>query len=586
MKLSAGKPSKINAAAPSPKKGLIKLIDVADILAMPNVDNLGIACIDDFDLKPTAEFQYLYLTPSTQKYEINPDGDADSRLFRKKIFGSYPGSHLEIFEFIKENINRSFVAVYKECDSEYSKIFGSIYNPLFISPNYKDDSESKTYEITLEQNDSDDVPILFYNGGEPVIVDDGILEIVDLTGIPYSGSYKPKKIYLVSAGPTEEELEFFNFPVIFRIIENGFSTDITYDRFGNRFLDRTEMGSDKVIQIGSITATTSSITLGLHTSGFNTVRISGQILSRNVEQIFTFPTVTQEEIFQIYAINDMDVFHLALPGEEIPEGALIVAFITISEDGISISNKTYKLKEESNWQNIAIKSNASPVILDQPSDVRGSFYLTKSLGVGEITIEAIKRLSSGTVAKDYMYGGRELLLFNATGGNIIIDSSGATDPDSYFFSNRITPFTLKNDTGILVKLRGDVLELLPSGSDPDLTPYALDVDLDTEKNRNDTQDLAITALQTQHYKTISGNVTIDDTYYNCIWKITANAIITVPSTLRADFIAGFEVIGSFAGTFTEGSGVTFSAPFGKVCTADSSGIIYKDGSETFRLKTT
>lgn len=92
------------------------------------------------------------------------------------------------------------------------------------------------------------------------------------------------------------------------------------------------------------------------------------------------------------------------------------------------------------------------------------------------------------------------------------------------------------------------------------------------------------AFDIQEYKTISADVTLDDSYHNCIVRITATCIITVPSTLRADFNAVFEVEGAFTATYTEGSGVTFSAPFGKAQTQDFMGFLRKTGSTTFRLR--
>lgn len=91
------------------------------------------------------------------------------------------------------------------------------------------------------------------------------------------------------------------------------------------------------------------------------------------------------------------------------------------------------------------------------------------------------------------------------------------------------------------------------------------------------------AFDEQVYKTISGNVTLDDSYHNAICWITANAIITVPSTLRADFNCVFDAIGTVAGTFTEGAGVTFSAPNGKILKDDEMCSLSKITSSVYRL---
>ena len=97
--------SKNNAALPSVKKGIITLIHTDFIQRMPDTDEKGIRCINELQLTEDAEFQYLYLTPFTQKEEITPSGDNESTLFIPKISGTYPGNKIGAAEFLKENLN-------------------------------------------------------------------------------------------------------------------------------------------------------------------------------------------------------------------------------------------------------------------------------------------------------------------------------------------------------------------------------------------------------------------------------------------------------------------------------------------------
>ena len=91
------------------------------------------------------------------------------------------------------------------------------------------------------------------------------------------------------------------------------------------------------------------------------------------------------------------------------------------------------------------------------------------------------------------------------------------------------------------------------------------------------------AVDKQIYKTISGDTTLDNSYHNCIVRITANCIITVPNALRADFNCVFEAIGIYIGTFAGGTGVNISAPFGLILRDDSMCTLYKYASNYFRL---
>lgn len=237
---------------------------------------------------------------------------------------------------------------------------------------------------------------------------------------------------------------------------------------------------DATITIGEVTADSSGAYLALHTSGANAVLIDGVVYSRTDAQTFPFtPVTTGQKILIVYALPDAQVFHLAQGAEsteavEPDYDGLFVAWLIVTTTGVIVEtgNSTYKQKQESDWRYVNITSDIIPNILALPFDTRGSFYLTKNLGVGVPTIGGIKKVSIAFQTEEYFYGGRELLLFNATGGDVIIDSSGAVGTDSFKFSSRITPFTLKNDSGILVKLRGDVIELLPSGGGAELPPGA------------------------------------------------------------------------------------------------------------------
>ena len=91
------------------------------------------------------------------------------------------------------------------------------------------------------------------------------------------------------------------------------------------------------------------------------------------------------------------------------------------------------------------------------------------------------------------------------------------------------------------------------------------------------------AKDKQIYKIISGDVTLDNSYHNCIVRITANCIITVPNTLRADFNCVFDVIGLFTAQFVAGGTSTFSAPFGLYLRDNMMCTLYKETSVRFRV---
>ena len=163
MRLSLHK-SNNNASLPSSKKGIITLIHIDEIIAMPKTDYQGIRCLNEIQLKENPQLQYLYLTPFTQKEEITPSGDIESTLFSTKISGTFPGNKIEAAEFLKQNINEPFVIIHEDFTENTKFIYGSKYHPLFIKSEYKSDSTGKLWNFTLEQSHASDIPYLYYEG--------------------------------------------------------------------------------------------------------------------------------------------------------------------------------------------------------------------------------------------------------------------------------------------------------------------------------------------------------------------------------------------------------------------------------------
>lgn len=182
FRLNARKP-KGSAGLPTPK-GELYLLYREDIISLPPVDAKGILCNGDIHLKNGRRFHILYLTPSTQKRNIKSEGEVDSRGFKKKVTGNYPGDDLEIHQFVKNNINQAFVIVMNSYDKQFHRIYGSIENPLYFTGDFNDDDSAKGYELTFEQNFADENPLLFYNG--TIIVDESAINDPD---VEFDGVY-------------------------------------------------------------------------------------------------------------------------------------------------------------------------------------------------------------------------------------------------------------------------------------------------------------------------------------------------------------------------------------------------------------
>ncbi|WP_125151693.1 hypothetical protein [Bergeyella zoohelcum] len=197
FRLNARKPQRNNAGLGTPK-GEIFLLYREDIVSMPDIDKRGVLTSGDIMIKAGRRFHILYTTPTSQVHYRETEGDVDSRGWKKKITGHYPGDELEINEFVKNNLNQGFIAIIKSCDSEFMRIYGSVNNPLYFTGSFTDDNDKKGYELTFEQNFADENPVLFYQG--KIIVDEDALS-------PTNPEFSSLFVKLDASNITEENRE-------------------------------------------------------------------------------------------------------------------------------------------------------------------------------------------------------------------------------------------------------------------------------------------------------------------------------------------------------------------------------------------
>ena len=74
------------------------------------------------------------------------------------------------------------------------------------------------------------------------------------------------------------------------------------------------INTSEVIAVGEISATENTVTLSVHSSGENAVRINGTILKRQFPSSFTFtPVIDGSKFLIIYAVNDSGIFENTEP---------------------------------------------------------------------------------------------------------------------------------------------------------------------------------------------------------------------------------------------------------------------------------
>ncbi|MCZ2084796.1 MAG: hypothetical protein LC112_11040 [Flavobacteriales bacterium] len=323
---------------------------------------------------------------------------------------------------------------------------------------------------------------------------------------------------------------------------------------------------DKVISIGNVTATSSIAKLSLNISGVNFVFINGNLREKYVPDEFNFiPVTTGIKVLIIYAKDDSQIFHLAegieaLEAVEPEYTGLLVSRIIVSSDGNEVE------------------------IFGNPGDV---WVKTED---GAIWSPRLTEAEQGV-------------------SSALTTLSGVLDELIYIEQYKANKDASEMSAENIISWQ----EALGVG-DIDLSPYALDADLDaeivnraiadgildgkitTEKNRNDAQDLSIANLSLNQIEITTttsitsntlGTVTGKEQHMRSVLvKNGVNAInITLETSSNAKFEAIYYKKGSANITFVAGAGATLVkvANDGILNGAvDSNALVYRDGN-TFYL---
>ena len=153
-----------NSGLPSAKYGYLYVAHADDVVTFPEFDESGIATVGDIVMKENTNFTLLYLTPSKQKFNVDTQGELQSRGLIHKISGSYPGDDKYVNSFIKDMLNEPMILLSEVCGEKYRKIHGTPCNPMYFSASFKDDSTDKNWEFTFDQAFPYVDPPLFYDG--------------------------------------------------------------------------------------------------------------------------------------------------------------------------------------------------------------------------------------------------------------------------------------------------------------------------------------------------------------------------------------------------------------------------------------
>ncbi|TDX86165.1 hypothetical protein [Epilithonimonas xixisoli] len=239
------------------------------------------------------------------------------------------------------------------------------------------------------------------------------------------------------------------------------------------------IAGNEVLEIGSITATHNRVSIAVHESGSNKVRIDGQILVRDFPDSFLFTSVTAGSKFlRVVAKNATGLFFLkegiesGEPQEpSLDAGELHVRLILITPEGNVIDPEMltgFKEKAEDNWKKTYVFSSTTLTL--EKSDVRTRFLITRTFLSGVDPVDPIYNVRGIRLTDKSRE--IEFLIKNDTPENVFLQQNGTVDWLVGFSED----YTLKPGTWIFAKYNKttDKLDILKVGTSESMTVVVTD----------------------------------------------------------------------------------------------------------------
>ncbi|MEC5156639.1 hypothetical protein [Chryseobacterium sp. MP_3.2] len=555
------------SGAPSISSRYAYLIAVSDIDYLPPLHEKGVRLEGDIVLKEDCVMMPLYLTNSSQEFSYDVLGDDDEKTYKTKFVGTHPGTELEALEFAKNQIEQPYLVLIPSCKTDEPwKLLGEITNPLIFTSTHKSSKDGSKFTFSFEQRIGSEYIYFSYGG---------IVEPPEVPGpyVPPSGSFDPTKWARIDASNIDAHIAAWR--------------------------TKLGIGSSDSYQIGPITTTSNSVTIGLHPSGENYAIINGAKYIEPIPIVAKLVTpVSAGKLKQviIHALPDASVFHIAegIEGEQATTPdftGLFVASIIFSDSGQIIDNgflkSEIKYTEEDGWRNITLTEALT--VLPYTFDLRSSYWIESQIGsptIGGIRNSLIDRNTSPS------WDGKEFWIYNNTGSDLPLNSAAVTEEDVFLFTSQIT---LKDKQSCKVKIRRDVLEIVGVLSGEEFDPTYLQNQIDAEivnraladTNLENTKLNKPSSPNNVNTKVILGDgstkdlseITVSQITITTAVSITTNTLPTINSRSQlgrnviisngvnainlscetssdANFVASYTKLGSASITFTAGSGAT------------------------------
>lgn len=353
---------------------------------------------------------------------------------------------------------------------------------------------------------------------------------------------------------------------------------------------RPEDDLDEVIAIGSITTTSNSVTLRLHSSGTNAVRINGLTYEKYYPDLFNFtPVTTGEKILIIYALPDTQVFHLA-QGVESTEAVeptysgLFVARLLVTKESVDVAELVSGFREKAvdGWKLHPVSSPA-PTYLVVDESKKCNFSVVQLSSTSEINLAGI---SSNLL--DWLYDGLQFTITNDCATDINLVSQVAGNNQKAFVLPR-SPFKVK---------LGQSIKLYYSASQDAVLPLLLSSDAQITFDTQSEME-SQTPPDTENNKAVSLfglwkwvkklnylylNITTANSTFNKIWYDGLNAWVTNKDGINKQLAYDENGVNIPQGRITTTTSITTETKTNSNLSQNGKNIIIDNGANNINLR--
>lgn len=234
----------------------------------------------------------------------------------------------------------------------------------------------------------------------------------------------------------------------------------------------------------------------------------------------------------------------------LPSNTVLVTTLDVTDNSISsaptpIGDDNFKIKNESNF----VKATGT-----HAADFIEQFSLNTE--ASHIVLESIIEIRSLALGEGFKaYPGKQITITNNGSARLKIKANHSENV-KFIFSNNADYYAWPKES-VTFYLSDDLFK---------------------------ANFLSSNFSNVQKTRTINGNVTLDNSYNNCIVFITNTCTITIPTGLPSDFNCVFIVVGNYIATFTELSGVTLNAVNGKKLGANKNASIVTAAANSLVLR--